>query len=118
MYNWKRTLSFIGPGFLVAIGYLDPGNWATDLAAGSEFGYSLLYIILASNLMAVLLQHLCLKLGVVTQLDLAQACRRSFSPTVNIVLYLLCEVAIIACDIAEVVGSAIALSLYALFVSK
>ncbi|KAJ3286692.1 hypothetical protein HK104_008914 [Borealophlyctis nickersoniae] len=107
----KQFLSFVGPGYMVAVGYLDPGNWATDLAAGSQFGYRLLFIVFLSNAMAVLLQSLCIKLGVVTGRDLAQACRKYFNPYVNIFLYILCEAAIIATDIAEVVGTAIALNL-------
>ena len=108
---WRKMLAFSGPGYLVAVGYMDPGNWATDLAGGSAFGYSLLSVILISNLMAILLQSLCAKLGIVTGRDLAQACRDHYSKPVAIVLWLLCEVAICACDLAEVIGSAIALNL-------
>ncbi len=108
---WRKLLAFSGPGYLVAVGYMDPGNWATDLAGGSKFGYTLLSVILISNLMAILLQSLCAKLGIVTGRDLAQACRDHYSKPVAIVLWLLCEVAICACDLAEVVGSAIALNL-------
>ena len=108
---WRKLLAFSGPGYLVAVGYMDPGNWATDLAGGSQFGYTLLSVILISNLMAILLQALCAKLGIVTGRDLAQACRDHYSKPVAIVLWLLCEVAICACDLAEVVGSAIALNL-------
>ena len=108
---WRKILAFAGPGYLVAVGYMDPGNWATDLAGGSRFGYTLLSVILLSNLMAVLLQGLALKLGIVTGRDLAQACRDHFSTPVNIVLWVLCEIAIAACDLAEVIGSAIALNL-------
>src|SRR5947199_133726 len=104
-------LAFSGPGYLVAVGYMDPGNWATDLAGGSAYGYSLLSVILISNLMAILLQSLCARLGIVTGRDLAQACRDHYSKPVTIVLWLLCEVAICACDLAEVIGSAIALNL-------
>ncbi|PYJ81503.1 MAG: divalent metal cation transporter [Verrucomicrobia bacterium] len=104
-------LAFSGPGYLVAVGYMDPGNWATDLAGGSAFGYTLLSVILVSNLMAILLQSLCAKLGIVTGRDLAQACRDHYSKPVAILLWLLCEVAICACDLAEVIGSAIALNL-------
>ena len=104
-------LAFAGPGYLVAVGYMDPGNWATDLAGGSQFGYTLLSVILISNLMAILLQSLCAKLGIVTGRDLAQACRDHYSKPTAIVLWLLCEVAICACDLAEVIGSAIALNL-------
>jgi manganese transport protein len=104
-------IAFSGPGFLVAVGYMDPGNWATDLAGGARFGYSLLSIIVISNFMAILLQHLCVKLGVVSGRDLAQACRDHYSTATVWSLWLLCEVAISACDLAEVVGSAIALQL-------
>jgi manganese transport protein len=108
---WRKMLAFSGPGYLVAVGYMDPGNWATDLAGGSQFGYRLLCVILISNLMAILLQSLCARLGIVTGRDLAQACRDHYSRPVAIVLWLLCEVAICACDLAEVIGSAIALNL-------
>src|SRR3954451_1294946 len=108
---WRKILVFAGPGYLVAVGYMDPGNWATDLAGGSKFGYTLLSVILLSNMMAVLLQGLASKLGVVTGRDLAQACRDHFSRPVAITLWLLCEIAIAACDLAEVIGSAIALNL-------
>ncbi len=108
---WRRLAAFSGPGFMVAVGYMDPGNWATDLAGGSQFGYSLLSVILISNFIAILLQHLCVKLGVATQRDLAQACRDSYSKPVTIFQWILCELAIIACDLAEVVGSAIGLQL-------
>src|SRR5439155_5973911 len=100
-----------GPGYLVAVGYMDPGNWATDLAGGSQFGYTLLSVILISNLMAIILQSLCAKLGIVTGRDLAQACRDHYSKPVAIGLWVLCELAICACDLAEVIGSAIALQL-------
>ena len=108
---WRKLLAFSGPGYLVAVGYMDPGNWATDLAGGSRFGYTLLSVILLSNLMAILLQSMCLKLGIVTGRDLAQACRDHYSKPVAIGLWLLCEVAICACDLAEVIGTAIALNL-------
>lgn len=108
---WRKMLAFAGPGYLVAVGYMDPGNWATGLAAGSRFGYSLLSIILFSNLMAVLLQALAGKLGVATGRDLAQACRDHFSFPVTMILWMLCEIAICACDLAEIIGSAIALNL-------
>jgi len=108
---WRKMLAFSGPGYLVAVGYMDPGNWATDLAGGSAFGYTLLSVILLSNLMAILLQALCVKLGIVTGRDLAQACRDHYSRPVSFVLWVLCEVAICACDLAEVIGSAIALNL-------
>src|SRR5262245_10002424 len=105
---WRKLAAFAGPGYLVAVGYMDPGNWATDLAGGSAFGYTLLSVILFSNLMAILLQSLCARLGIVTGRDLAQACRDHYSTPVTIALWLLCEVAICACDLAEVIGSAIA----------
>src|SRR2546426_3854241 len=108
---WKKMWVFAGPGFLVAVGYMDPGNWATDLAGGARFGYSLLCVIMISNLMAILLQHLCIKLGVVTGRDLAQACRDHYSTPTVWFLWILCEIAIAACDLAEVIGSAIALQL-------
>ncbi|MEO7724485.1 MAG: Nramp family divalent metal transporter [Chthoniobacterales bacterium] len=108
---WKKLLAFSGPGFLVAVGYMDPGNWATDLAGGAQFGYTLLSVIIISNLMAILLQHLCVKLGVATGRDLAQACRDHYSTPVVWFLWILCELAIAACDLAEVVGSAIGLQL-------
>jgi len=107
----RKLLAFAGPGYLVAVGYMDPGNWATDLAGGSKFGYALLSVILLSNLMAVLLQGLASKLGIVTGRDLAQACRDHYPKPVAIVLWVLCEIAIAACDLAEVIGSAIALNL-------
>ena len=106
-----RFFAFLGPGMMVAVGYMDPGNWATDLAAGSAFGYNLLSVIVFSSLMAVLLQVLSLRLGVATGHDLAQMCRRQFPRSVNLVLWGLAEAAIIACDLAEVVGAAIALKL-------
>lgn len=108
---WRKLLAFSGPGYLVAVGYMDPGNWATDLAGGSKFGYTLLSVILLSNFMAILLQALTVKLGVATGRDLAQACRDHYSKPVGIVLWILCELAICACDLAEVIGSAIALNL-------
>jgi len=108
---WRKLLAFSGPGYLVAVGYMDPGNWATDLAGGSAFGYTLLSVILISNLMAILLQAMCAKLGIVTGRDLAQACRDHYSRPSAIAQWLLCEVAICACDLAEVIGSAIALNL-------
>src|SRR4051812_10285174 len=104
-------LAFSGPGYLVAVGYMDPGNWATDLAGGSAFGYTLLSVILLSNLMAILLQSLSARLGIVTGRDLAQACRDHYSKPVSFSLWVLCELAICACDLAEVIGSAIALNL-------
>jgi manganese transport protein len=108
---FRKLLAFAGPGYLVAVGYMDPGNWATDIAGGSMFGYTLLSVILLSNLMAVLLQGLSSKLGIVTGRDLAQACRDHYSRPVSIALWFLCEIAIAACDLAEVIGSAIALHL-------
>jgi len=108
---WRRLLAFLGPGYLVSVGYMDPGNWATDIAGGSKFGYTLLSVILISNLMAILLQALCVRLGVATGRDLAQACRDYYSKPVAISLWVLCEVAIVACDLAELLGSALALNL-------
>jgi manganese transport protein len=108
---WRKMMAYAGPGYLVSVGYMDPGNWATDLAGGSKFGYSLLSVILLSNLMAILLQALCVRLGVATGRDLAQACRDNFSRPVSFCLWILCEIAISACDLAELVGSAIALQL-------
>ncbi|CAG7645610.1 Nramp family divalent metal transporter [Paenibacillus allorhizosphaerae] len=110
--SWiKKFLAFAGPGYLVAVGYMDPGNWATDLAGGSMFGYTLLSVILLSSLMAILLQALAGKLGIVTGRDLAQACRDHYSRPVAMGLWVLCELAIAACDLAEVIGTAIALNL-------
>jgi manganese transport protein len=108
---WRKLLAFSGPGFLVAVGYMDPGNWATDLAGGARFGYALLTVVMISNFMAILLQHLCIKLGVATGRDLAQACRDHYSTLTVWFLWILCEIAIAACDLAEVVGSAIGLQL-------
>jgi len=108
---WRKLGAFSGPGYLVAVGYMDPGNWATDLAGGSAFGYTLLSVILLSNLMAMVLQALAAKLGIVTGLDLAQACRAHYSSPVRMALWVLCELAIVACDLAEVIGTAIALQL-------
>jgi manganese transport protein len=108
---WRKILAFAGPGYLVAVGYMDPGNWATDLAGGSLFGYTLLTVILMSNLMAILLQGLASKLGIVTGRDLAQACRDNYSQPTVWFLWIICELAIAACDLAEVIGSAIALNL-------
>jgi len=108
---WRRVLGFVGPGFLISVGYMDPGNWATDLAGGSRYGYTLLFVIMLSNLMAILLQSLALKLGVATGRDLAQACRESYKRPTTIMLWLFAEIAIAACDLAEVIGSAIALQL-------
>ena len=108
---WRKILAFAGPGYLVAVGYMDPGNWATDLAGGSRFGYTLLTVIMISNLMAIVLQGLSAKLGIVTGRDLAQACRDNYPKPVVWILWVLCELAIAACDLAEVIGSAIALNL-------
>jgi manganese transport protein len=108
---WRKMLAYGGPGYLVSVGYMDPGNWATDIAGGSKFGYTLLTVILVSSLMAILLQSLCVRLGVATGRDLAQACRDYFSPRINFCLWILCEIAIAACDLAELLGSAIALQL-------
>ena len=108
---WRKLFAFAGPGYLVAVGYMDPGNWATDLAGGARYGYTLLSVILMSNLMAILLQALAVRLGIASGRDLAQACRDSYSWPVTIVLWILCEIAIAACDLAEVIGAAIALNL-------
>lgn len=108
---WRKMLAYAGPGYLVSVGYMDPGNWATDLAGGAKFGYALLSVILLSNLMAILLQSLCVRLGVATGRDLAQACRDYFSPRVSFLLWIICEIAISACDLAELLGSAIGLQL-------
>ncbi len=108
---WRKLLAFVGPGYLVSVGYMDPGNWATDIAGGSQFGYTLLSVILASNFIAILLQSLCVRLGVATERDLAKSCREQFSGIVNIFLWILAEIGIIACDLAEVIGGAIALQL-------
>ena len=108
---WRKLAAFTGPGFLVAVGYMDPGNWATDLAGGSAFGYTLLSVILLSNVMAVILQALSARLGIATGRDLASACRDAYSPAVSFMLWILCEIAIIACDLAEVIGTAIGLNL-------
>jgi manganese transport protein len=104
-------LAFAGPGYMVAVGYMDPGNWATDLAAGAQFNYTLLSVVMISNLFAIVLQTLAIKLGVVTGRDLAQACRDYYSRPTSIVLWVMCEIAIAACDLAEVIGSAIAMNL-------
>ena len=108
---WRRIGAFAGPGYLVAVGYMDPGNWATDIAGGSAFGYALLSVILLSNLMAMLLQALSARLGIAAGMDLAQACRAQYSKPISFILWVLCEIAIIACDLAEVLGTAIALKL-------
>ncbi len=108
---WRKLLAFAGPGLMVSVGYMDPGNWATDIAGGAQFGYNLLSVILISNFFAIILQYLALKLGIVTERDLAQACKDHYSPTVSFCLWVLCEIAIAACDLAEVIGSALALNL-------
>ena len=108
---WRKLGAFAGPGYLVAVGYMDPGNWATDLAGGSGFGYTLLSVILLSNMMAMVLQSLAAKLGIVSSFDLAQACAAQYGRTTRLALWLSCELAIIACDLAEVIGTAIALRL-------
>ena len=108
---WRKLFAFAGPGYLVAVGYMDPGNWATDIAGGSAFGYTLLSVVLISNFMAILLQALCVRLGVATGMDLAQACRRHYPRPVSFILWILCEIAICACDLAEIIGTAIALQL-------
>ena len=109
--GFRKVLAFLGPAYLISVGYMDPGNWATDLAGGSQFGYSLLWVLLMSNLMALLLQSLSARLGIVTQRDLAQASRETYSPFINYILYFLAEIAIAACDLAEVLGMAIGLNL-------
>ena len=108
---FRRFMGFVGPGFLVSVGYMDPGNWATDLEGGSRYGYALLWVILLSNLMAILFQHLCVRLNVATGLDLAQACRARYSPAVAKFLWISAQVGIVACDLAELLGSAIALQI-------
>src|SRR5437660_4826583 len=108
---WGKLFAFAGPGYLVAVGYMDPGNWATDLAGGAKYGYTLLSVIMMSNLMAILLQALAARLGIVSGRDLAQACRDHYSRGTTIFLWVLCEIAIAACDLAEVIGAAIALNL-------
>lgn len=108
---WRKLLAFAGPGYLIAVGYMDPGNWATDLGGGSQFGYALLSVVVLSSLMAIFLQALSAKLGIASGRDLAQACRESYSRPVRIALWVLCEIAIVACDLAEVLGSAVALKL-------
>ena len=110
--SWfRKFLSISGPAYLVSVGYMDPGNWATDLAGGSKYGYQLLWVVLLSNLMAIFLQNLCARMGVVARMDLAQACRDYYPRPAAVILWLLCEVAIVACDLAEVIGSAIGLNL-------
>ena len=109
--GWRKILAFIGPAYLVSVGYMDPGNWATDIAGGSEFGYKLIWVLLMSNLIAVLLQSLSARLGIVRGMDLAQASKNAYPKWANIPLYILAEIAIAACDLAEIVGMAIGLNL-------
>src|SRR5476651_921885 len=104
--GWRRLLAFIGPAYLVSVGYMDPGNWATDLEGGARFGYRLLWVLVMSNAMAILLQTLAARLGIVGGRDLAQACREAYPRKVSAALWVLCEVAIAACDLAEVLGAA------------
>src|ERR1044071_2895795 len=108
---WKRLFAFAGPAYLVSVGYMDPGNWATDLEGGARFGYQLVWVLALSNAMAILLQTLSARLGIVSGRDLAQACREAYSPLVSHALWILCEIAIAACDLAEVLGAAIGLNL-------
>src|SRR4249920_1442375 len=109
--GWRKALAFFGPAYLVSVGYMDPGNWATDLAGGSQFGYKLIWVLLMSNLMALLLQSLSARLGIVRGRDLAQANREAYPKTINFLLYILAEIAIAACDLAEVLGMAIGIHL-------
>lgn len=109
--RWRKLLAFFGPAYLVSVGYMDPGNWATDLAGGSQYGYKLLWVLLMSNLMALLLQSLSARLGIVRGRDLAQANRETYPPFVNFTLYILAEIAIAATDLAEVLGMAIGIQL-------
>src|SRR6187401_2208389 len=109
--GWRRILAFFGPAYLVSVGYIDPGNWATDLAGGSQFGYTLIWVLLMSNLMALLLQGLSARLGIVRGRDLAQANREVYPRPINFALYGLAEIAIAACDLAEVLGMAIGIQL-------
>src|SRR3954465_6377493 len=102
---WRKMLAFAGPGYLVAVGYMDPGNWATDLEGGARYGYTLLSVIMISNLMAILLQALAARLRIASGRDLAQACRDSYSTPVTYFLWIVCEIAIAACDLAEVIGA-------------
>src|SRR5690348_14873409 len=109
--KWKKIFAFFGPAYLVSVGYMDPGNWATDLAGGSKYGYTLIWVLLMSNLMALLLQTLSARLGIIRGRDLAQANRETYPPVINFILYLLAEIAIAACDLAEVLGMAIGIQL-------
>src|SRR5215813_6038002 len=111
MSMWRRMFAFAGPAYLVSVGYMDPGNWATDLEGGARFGYKLLWVLVMSNAMAILLQTLSARLGIVAGRDLAQACRESYPRGINLALWVLCEVAIASCDLAEVLGAAIGLNL-------
>src|SRR2546422_10805943 len=108
---WRRMFAFAGPAYLVSVGYMDPGNWATDLEGGARFGYQLLWVLVMSNAMAILLQTLSARLGIIRGLDLAQACRERYPRPVSLALWVLCEIAIGACDLAEVLGAAIGLNL-------
>ena len=108
---WRRLFAFAGPAYLVSVGYMDPGNWATDLEGGARFGYQLLWVLMMSNAMAILLQTLSARLGIVSGRDLAQACRETYPRSINLALWVLCEIAIAACDLAEVLGAAIGLNL-------
>jgi manganese transport protein len=109
--KWKKIFAFFGPAYLVSVGYMDPGNWATDLAGGSQYGYKLLWVLLMSNMMALLLQSLSARLGIVRGRDLAQANRETYPPVINFILYVLAEIAIAATDLAEVLGMAIGIQL-------
>src|SRR5574337_1802286 len=109
--GWRKLLAFLGPAYLVSVGYMDPGNWATDIAGGSKFGYALIWVLVLSNLMALLLQSLSARLGLVAGLDLAQASRAHYPRVINFFLWILAEIAIAACDLAEVIGMAIGLKL-------
>src|SRR5690606_27085141 len=109
--GWRRVFAFLGPAYLISVGYMDPGNWATDIAAGSQFGYQLIWVLLMSNLIALLLQSLSVRLGVVQGLDLAQASRNAYPKWANFPLFILAQIAIIACDLAEIIGMAIGLNL-------
>jgi manganese transport protein len=108
---WKRIFAFLGPGYLVSVGYMDPGNWATDIAGGSKYGYTLIWVLVMSNLMAILLQSHCARLGIVAKRDLAQVNRETYPPLINFALYVLAELAIAATDLAEIIGMAIGLNL-------
>src|ERR1700731_4503959 len=108
---WRRLFAFTGPAYLISVGYMDPGNWATDLEGGARFGYTLIWVLVMSNFMAILLQTLSARLGIVSGRDLAQACRETYPRPITTALWILCEIAIAACDLAEVLGAAIALNL-------